>query len=92
MSDRTARADWVPAYEALRAQVTGQLPPTTPRGLALFLRAGMAAWMATAASGRPAAAPPTPAAAAAPSLAGAGPDLVRLLTEMALGGLRRGAA
>jgi hypothetical protein len=33
-------------YEALRAQATGQRPDiTTPRGLALFLRQGMPAWI-----------------------------------------------
>jgi hypothetical protein len=33
------------ASEALRAQATGQLPVVTPRGLALFLAAGLPDWM-----------------------------------------------
>lgn len=34
--------DLVQAYEALRAQAVGQTPTATPRGLALFLRVGLA--------------------------------------------------
>jgi hypothetical protein len=33
------------AYEAMRAQATGQLPTVTPRGLALFLAEGFPAWL-----------------------------------------------
>jgi hypothetical protein len=78
------------AYEALRAQALGQAPAVTPRGLALFLRVGLAGWM-------PACAPRAPAAPAARSSAGRPrtppveltAELVRVLTEMALGGHRR---
>lgn len=79
------------AYEALRAQATGELPAVTPRGLTLFLLAGLPAWM-RAWTPVTAAAPPTrtvrsdqgvPVAVAS--------DVVRLLTEMALGCQRRWA-
>jgi hypothetical protein len=77
------------AYEALRAQAIGQTPTVTPRGLALVRRAGLAAWMPAHA--------PLSAAAPAAHPRDAGPrtprvavdaELVRLLTEMALGGHR----
>lgn len=77
------------AYEALRAQATGQLPAATPRGLALFLAAGLPAWMK-------AWAPLTPPAPTTPRPRGDGEvpvgldgEVVRLLTEMALGCQRR---
>jgi hypothetical protein len=81
----------VRAYEALRAQATGELPGATPRGLALFLAAGFPAWMEAW----------TPLAPAAPTLpaqradcevrASLGGEVVWLLTEMALGCRRRWA-
>lgn len=80
------------AYEALRAQATGQLAPATPRGLALFLAGGLPVWMTAWASPAPppAAAPPTPTAGGPRLvLAGLSVELVRVLTEMALGGQRR---
>ncbi len=40
-----AAGDVTLAYEALRAQATGELPAVTPRGLALFLAAGFPDWM-----------------------------------------------
>jgi hypothetical protein len=44
--DRLTNSEVGERYEELRAQVTGEsLCPFTPRGLALFLRSGMAAWM-----------------------------------------------
>jgi hypothetical protein len=77
------------AYEALRAQATGQLPPVTPRGLALFLAAGFPDWMKAW----------SPLAPAAPKIRarppdrepplGLGGEVVQLLTEMALGCQRR---
>jgi len=79
------------AYEALRAQATGQLAPATPRGLALFLACGLPAWIAAWSSPAPApAVAPTPAADGPRLvLAGLSAELVRVLTEMALGGRRR---
>lgn len=82
--------DLVQAYEALRAQAVGQTPTVTPRGLALFLRVGLAGWMPACAplgSASPSKRstddrPQTPAV----DLDG---ELVRVLTEMALGSQRR---
>jgi hypothetical protein len=77
------------AYEALRAQATGQLPESTPRGVALFLAAGCTAWMhawrpvAEALHVRPAV-----PHQAAPSAA-LGGEVVQILTEMALGCQKR---
>lgn len=81
-------------YEALRAQATGvSTAPTTARGLALFLRSGLAAWM-TAWRQLVAApsSPPAPRPATAEPRATAfrlGPELAVVLTEMALGQQRR---
>lgn len=79
------------AYEALRAQTTGEMPSATPRGLALFLAAGLPAWMK-------AWAPLTPAAPLVPAPrgdrdvpVGLGGEVARLLTEMALACQRRWA-
>ena len=72
------------AYEALRAQATGELPAVTPRGLALFLAEGLPAWMNT---WRPlVVAGPTTPAASRHQQRPVGPDteMVHLLTEMAL--------
>ena len=81
-------------YEALRAQATGVgTAPTTARGLALFLRSGLAAWM-TAWRQLVAAPSSPPAARPAEQLATAfrlGPELAVVLTEMALGQQRRWA-
>jgi hypothetical protein len=81
--------DLTPAYEALRAQATGQLPAVTPRGLGLFLAAGFPEWMKAWAPLAPTA-PQTPTAThhQAPPV-GLGGEVVRLLTEMALGCQRR---
>lgn len=82
------------AYEALRAQATGQAPPTTPRGLALFLAAGCPTWM-NAWKPLVAAVPKIPAAPyhhyREPSV-GLGGEVVQLLTEMALGCQRKWTA
>jgi hypothetical protein len=77
------------AYEALRAQAVGEAPAATPRGLALFLRVGLAGWLPTCA---PLTSPSVPRTAggcwSAPPVELDG-ELVRLLVEMALGGQRR---
>jgi hypothetical protein len=77
------------AYEALRAQATGELPAITPRGLALFLTAGFPEWMRAWALLAPTV-PKTPAATHHPeSPVGLGGEVVQLLTEMAWGCQRR---
>jgi len=75
--------DLTAAYEALRAQATGQLPSTTPRGLALCLSAGLPAWMK---AWVPLAPQPPPATSVndAGHLVHEPGEVVRLLTEMAL--------
>ena len=73
------------AYEALRAQATGQLPATTPRGLALFLAAGCPSWMKAWTPLMVAVLkPPTAAHRRGPSV-GLGGGVVQLLTDMAFG-------
>jgi hypothetical protein len=80
-------------YEALRAQAVGRAPATTPRGLALFQRAGLAAWMrACAPLGSAAAAAPPGGDRPRPPPVAVDAELVRILTEMALGGHRRSRA
>jgi hypothetical protein len=82
-------SDLTTAYEALRAQATGQLPAITPRGLALFLAAGFPDWMKAWAPLAPTV-PQSPAAShhqAPPVMPG--DEVVQLLTEMALGCQRR---
>jgi hypothetical protein len=86
---RTRSDELEHGYEALRAQATGELPAVTPRGLTLFLTAGFPAWMQ-------AWAPLTPPAPTKPLprddrevRASLGGEVVRLLTEMALGCRRR---
>ena len=81
-------SDLTPAYEALRAQATGQLPAVTPRGLALFLAAGFPDWMKAWAPLAPTV-PQTPAASHHQAPPGLGEEVVQLLTEMALGCQRR---
>ena len=82
--------DLTAAYEALRAQATGQVPATTPRGLALCLRAGLPTWMK---AWTPLAPQPVPAASVsdAGTLVHTPGEVVRLLTEMALA-CRQGSA
>jgi hypothetical protein len=77
------------AYEALRAQATGRLPASTPRGLTLFLTEGCAAW---ALAWTPLAPPPTtdrPATRDRQPPMGIGGEVVQLLAEMALSCQRR---
>ena len=69
-------------YEALRAAATGQGPCDTPRGLTLLLSQGLPAWM-RAWSPLP---PPSPVVPVDQRpVAGVGAEVVRVLTEMALG-------
>lgn len=71
------------AYEALRAVATGSVVSEAPRGLALLLAQGLPAWMqAWAPLPPPVLVGP---AGERPLAAGLGAEMVRLLTEMALG-------
>jgi hypothetical protein len=75
-------------YEALRAQATGVgTALTTARGLALFLRSGLAAWMT--AWRQLVAAPSSPPAEQRATAFRLGPELAAVLTEMALAQQRR---
>lgn len=74
-------------YEALRAAATGQAVCDTPRGLTLMLSQGLPAWMRAWAPLPPAA--PVAPAGQRPVAAGVGAEVVRVLTEMALGGRAR---
>jgi len=80
------------AYEAMRAQATGQLPRVTPRGLALFLAEGFPAWLniwkpVAMVAHRTASAPRRPQPAV-----GVEGEMVQVLTEMALGCQKRWTA
>jgi hypothetical protein len=77
------------AYEALRAQATGALPTSTPRGLALFLAAGFPEWMKVWAPLAPTVPKTRPAAHHRQPPVGLGGEVVHLLTEMAWGCQRR---
>ena len=70
-------------YEVLRAQSVGERPPDSPRGLALILTQGLPAWIG--AWGLPTASLTAvrPGATTAPGASST--EVVRLLTEMALG-------
>ena len=46
MTITASACDLMDAYEALRAQVMGERPEVTPRGKAILVSAGLAAWMA----------------------------------------------
>ena len=70
-------------YEALRAAAPGQGPRDTPRGLTLLLSEGLPAWMRAWSPLPPAL--PVPPADQRPLAAGVGNEVVRVLTEMALG-------
>lgn len=83
MSAAPSPAALAQAYEAIRAQATGERADSTPRGLALFLAAGLPAWLHAWTPLAPATAPATRTARELP--AALGRDVVRLLTEMALG-------
>lgn len=87
------RLQLVQWYEDLRAQATGQIPPATPRGLALLLRSGLPAWMAACppVTFNPTLTKTTSSVSVtlSPSLDGLNAELVGVLTNMALGSLRR---
>jgi hypothetical protein len=68
-------------YEALRAAATGSVVCDTPRGLTVLLTQGLPGWMRAWAP----LPPPIVPAARRPVGSGVGTDVVRLLTEMALG-------
>ena len=86
-------AELAQAYETLRAQAVGQAPAVTPRGLALLRRAGLAAWMRACAPLSPATPSAHPRDGGSPTPCGElHPELVRILTEMALGSQRRSCA
>jgi len=76
-------------YEALRAQAVGEIPSLTPRGLTLFLRGGMLAWMCACAPSRRSTPAQTTSARSHRGLASASAEVVSLLTEMALSSRRR---
>jgi hypothetical protein len=73
-------------YEALRAAATGGVLSETPRGFALLLAQGLAAWMQVVRPLPPAL--PIAPAGSRPVAAVAGQEMVRVLTEMALGSRR----
>jgi hypothetical protein len=79
------------AYEALRGQATGELPSSTPRGLALFVAAGCPSWMYAWQPLVTAPRHPVVANLVDPP-AGKHAEVVRVLTEMALGCQKRWTA
>jgi hypothetical protein len=70
-------------YEALRAAATGSAACDAPRGWALLCAQGVPAWMRAWAPLPPAR--PAVAAGERPQTSGLGGEVVRVLTEMALG-------
>ena len=72
------------AYEAIRAQATGELPAATPRGLTLFMTAGMPSWMRAWVPLAPAPSTTDVAPAHGSCSLGLGPEVVTVLTQMAL--------
>ena len=89
MNVRRPAGELTAAYEALRAQATGQLPASTPRGLMLFLSEGCVAWTQ---AWTPLAPPPTtdrPVKSDRQPPLGIGGEVVHLLAEMALSCQRR---
>lgn len=89
----TTHPQLVQWYEDLRAQATGRIPAATPRGLSLLLNSGLPAWMAVCPPATPEPAPPkavsSPSAILSRPPADLSAELVGVLTEMALAGLRR---
>ncbi|MGH9304374.1 MAG: hypothetical protein ACRDZ5_08185 [Acidimicrobiales bacterium] len=79
--------DLAAGYEALRAQALGELPATTPRGLAVFVRGGLVAWMRALAPITRPTQPPVRSEAREPT--GFGTELVALLAEMVLSSGKR---
>ena len=89
MNVRLPAGDLTLSYEALRAQATGQLPASTPRGLALFLTQGCPAWMQAwmPVASAPSTERQTPSDREPPIRV----EVVQLLTEMALSCQKRWA-
>lgn len=92
-SSSTEHPQLVQWYEDLRAQATGQVPPATPRGLNVLLNSGLSSWIEVCplATPHPAPAVTVDSTSTAPVRppADTSAELVAILTEMALGGLRR---
>ena len=91
MNQRQSAGELTLAYEALRAQATGELPAVTPRGLALFLAAGFPTWISSCALvPLPTKAPRAVHSGCNPPT-GIGGEVVQLLAEMALNFQKRWA-
>jgi hypothetical protein len=86
MSARPAN-ELLAGYEALRAAATGSLVAQTPRGLALLLAEGLPGWI-RAWNPLPATQPIVPCADRR-AVAGLAGEMVRVLTEIALGSRTR---
>ncbi len=92
MNERRCAGELTLAYEALRAQATGELPAVTPRGLAMFLAAGFPTWMKAWAplAPVPIKAPPAVNSNCNPPI-GIRAEVVQVLAEMALSCQKRWA-
>lgn len=84
---RAGAEDLVRGYEALRSQATGGLVVESPCGMAVMVSQGVPSWIR--AGVLPSSVTAAPVAPAPSSVPGLGGDVVRLLTEMVLGGGRR---
>ncbi len=80
---RLSADDLSSRYEALRTGALGGEPTESPRGMALLVSEGLPSWIK--AWNIPVAANIPAHAGARPSAGGLGAEVVRLLTEMALG-------
>lgn len=89
MKITAAADDLAQGYEALRAQAVGELAALTPRGLGVFMRAGLPGWMAAFPPSQPTRPRASPAGAPIRRLDGLGVELVSVLAAMALGCQRR---
>jgi hypothetical protein len=84
MNNPLSADDLAAGYEALRAAALGSRPTDSPKGLALLLGQGLPGWIRACTTP---AAPRSPAAATGRAESAPAPssEVVRLLTEMALG-------
>lgn len=82
-------AELARAYEAVRAQAIGQPAQTSPRGLALILDAGLAAWIRAWSSVASAEVASVASVRATSALGPRSAELASVLTEMALASRRR---
>ena len=90
MSVPTSAVELERTYEALRAQAVGEVPAFAPRGLALLRHGGVATWMTACPPLVPVSGTELPSIGCQEAtLNGFSEELVRLLTEMALGRQRR---